>query len=482
MPKGNEKINTGKYSGYSFAEFCDHPNTNKYGVSVIRRAMGQEVLGGPLGADLYRLGWHLIILMAQGEWSVEDDDADSSMSAGSKGFSVLMMNKSEDGPDAYAARRSDPPGVAVLDTACQMTMHGTPWRLKYEQALHERHLKTSAESQNTTFHGVGGSTKSDTVFTLPAGIGKAPFALGSAELDQDAPLLISRDTQAKLGTKIDVPNKTADFATLGIYNYPLIDTAGGHLGVNLLDFEDANVFDDEFQKYSDKDGPFKNGFDTDVIDAAEVIDVFHAEKSYQAEIEEVFEDPKMIDWSEDPAMRMASSRRSKKVLAMPEDLKTTEARTYDVMTGTATRTRRIPRGKTLLKQLFGGQFGLTMLAALHYGYNCGQPLDIEDGWDGTTRAGKQLARRQLLEEDPYVTVITMPCGPWGDWGRCNIAKGGVSAATVYEAQEATRPLLALADQVVVDRVRRGRTDGGGDGGAESQPRAGAGERNAIPGP
>eukprot|EP00959_Pyramimonas_sp_CCMP1952_P014558 308451-Pyramimonas_sp.AAC.1 len=50
----------------------------------------------------------------------------------------------------------------------------------------------------------------------------------------------------------------------------------------------------------------------------------------------------------------------------------------------------------------------------------------------------------------------MPCGPWGDWGRCNLAKGGAAAATVYEAQEATRPLPALADQMVVGSVSRGR--------------------------
>mgnify|MGYP007048602183 CR=1 FL=1 len=105
---------------------------------------------------MYRLAWYLIILTAQGEWSVEDDDADSSMSAGSKGFSVLMMNKSEDGPDAYAARRTDPPGVAVLDTACQMTMHGAPLRLKYDAALRERRIRTLPRSEETRLRGAGG--------------------------------------------------------------------------------------------------------------------------------------------------------------------------------------------------------------------------------------------------------------------------------------------------------------------------------------
>eukprot|EP00959_Pyramimonas_sp_CCMP1952_P435741 9124741-Pyramimonas_sp.AAC.1 len=71
------------------------------------------------------------------------------------------------------------------------------------------------------------------------------------------------------------------------------------------------------------------------------------------------------------------------------------------MTGSIDRKRRLPRGNTLLKQLFCGQFGLAVLASTTFGYNCGQPLDIEGGWGGATRKGRQAARRQLLEEDPY---------------------------------------------------------------------------------
>ena len=55
-----------------------------------------------------------------------------------------------------------------------------------------------------------------------------------------------------------------------------------------------------------------------------------------------------------------------------------------------------------------------------------------------------------------MTVIAMPCGPRGDWGRRSMSKSGAAAATVFEAHEATRPPLALSDQVAVDRVSRVR--------------------------
>ncbi len=54
------------------------------------------------------------------------------------------------------------------------------------------------------------------------------------------------------------------------------------------------------------------------------------------------------------------------------------------------RSRRVapPTGRTLLKQLFAGQAGLTFLAAVVFGYVVAEPLDIQWGWDGTTRDGR----------------------------------------------------------------------------------------------
>ena len=77
----------------------------------------------------------------------------------------------------------------------------------------------------------------------------------------------------------------------------------------------------------------------------------------------------------------------------------------------ARRLPRIPRGKTVLKQLFAGIMGLTFLATVA-GWKVAQPLDLDLGWGASTRTGTRTLNRQLQQEDPYFTVITFPCGPW----------------------------------------------------------------------
>ena len=59
-------------------------------------------------------------------------------------------------------------------------------------------------------------------------------------------------------------------------------------------------------------------------------------------------------------------------------------------------------------------------------------------------------------EDPFCTVITEPRGPWGAWARFNIARGGPSAVTVLQQQEANRPILALINKIVCQRVKAKR--------------------------
>ena len=59
-------------------------------------------------------------------------------------------------------------------------------------------------------------------------------------------------------------------------------------------------------------------------------------------------------------------------------------------------------------------------------------------------------------EDPYVSMYTQPCAPWGSWSRSDIAKDGKSAETVLEKREQHRPILKGVNDSVVDRMARGR--------------------------
>eukprot|EP00959_Pyramimonas_sp_CCMP1952_P306859 6422413-Pyramimonas_sp.AAC.1 len=77
--------------------------------------MGQEAPGCKPRLDQYRLARHW--LSAIGEWSADSaPEAQQEQSGGALGFKVLIIDPVPDEVDAYATRRNDPLGVAVLDT------------------------------------------------------------------------------------------------------------------------------------------------------------------------------------------------------------------------------------------------------------------------------------------------------------------------------------------------------------------------------
>ena len=118
--------------------------------------------------------------------------------------------------------------------------------------------------------------------------------------------------------------------------------------------------------------------------------------------------------------------------------------------------RKPPFGRTWLKQVFAGTMGLTILAVL-YGMQFGIPRDIcISDWDAATASGKRQLHLDLQQEDPYCTVLTQPCGPWGNWSRFNIAKGGSAGITVQRLREDGRPVLSAVNKTVRDRVKANR--------------------------
>lgn len=112
-----------------------------------------------------------------------------------------------------------------------------------------------------------------------------------------------------------------------------------------------------------------------------------------------------------------------------------------------------------MKNVFAGQLGLTFLLEVILGLQVGRPLDILPelgGWDATTRTGRRTLNSQMSEDDPYFTIITMPCGPWGSWSRFNLTKGGKARKAVLEQRRSTRPMLKMVANLIVQRVQARR--------------------------
>ena len=73
--------------------------------------------------------------------------------------SVMMVETKVDNDmtcSAFLGTIDDQPGLAVLDTACDKSMHGCQWRERFELELAERGLTVTRKESTGTFSGVGG--------------------------------------------------------------------------------------------------------------------------------------------------------------------------------------------------------------------------------------------------------------------------------------------------------------------------------------
>ena len=100
----------------------------------------------------------------------------------------------------YALTGSDLPGLAILDSGCTRTMHGSEWATSFEQALTGFGLVPLKKEKLQRFRGVGGETISKVVKVFPVGIGQSHGELHSAETPGSTPLLLSRPFMQQLGT------------------------------------------------------------------------------------------------------------------------------------------------------------------------------------------------------------------------------------------------------------------------------------------
>ena len=91
----------------------------------------------------------------------------------------------------------------------------------------------------------------------------------------------------------------------------------------------------------------------------------------------------------------------------------------------------------------------------HYaGIMIGIPLDATSSkWDVSTTAGIKHLNQDLRKEDPYCLVLTQPCGPWGNWRRFNLTRGGKAAETVLHQQQEGRKICKNVNEIAFHRLR-----------------------------
>ena len=433
-------------------------------------------------------------------------------------FCDVMMVESPETPESYALESDDLPGLAILDSGCSRTMHGEGWSSAFEEELKKLGISVKARDKSQTFKGVGGQTESTVVKIFPFGIGgKNHGYIHSAETPGNTPMLISRPFMRELGTILNLGDGTVSFTKLGVFDLPIVRTKRGHPAVNLLHFNADKLDEFSSEPSSPQDELSQQQWHAEERaepdsspQSGQLSAVYGSEESgypytpvgssieneppgYRRELQDQWEimfgiepgweppeynppdqgDPQgdhLCDHCEIAqefeillaegsfTVRKASHRKNKKIEAMDLALDGYDLRINQQISGTSKLkvSRKPPCGKTWLKQVFAGQMGISLLA-FAFGMSIGVPLDISTvGWDASTSAGRKHLHNDLQAEDPYCVVITHPCGPWGNWSRFNIAKGGQVAETILELRDDNRPVLKTVNKLVRDRVRQKR--------------------------
>ena len=95
-------------------------------------------------------------------------------------------------PEALVLEQWEAPGLAILDSGCTKTMHGSKWAARFEEALRQKGLDCETRACDQKFKGVGGDVASSCLKVYPIGISGIHGELVSCETEGNLPMLLSR--------------------------------------------------------------------------------------------------------------------------------------------------------------------------------------------------------------------------------------------------------------------------------------------------
>ncbi|OLQ01617.1 hypothetical protein AK812_SmicGene15619 [Symbiodinium microadriaticum] len=118
---------------------------------------------------------------------------------------------------------------AITDCACSKTVAGQRWIQNYLTKAKKVGWEPQLIPCDDEFKfGASKLFKANYTATVVIQVGKKSFMVRAAVVSGDVPLLLSRNTLAKLGMVYDLENHCADFKKLDIYNHKLCFTSSGH--------------------------------------------------------------------------------------------------------------------------------------------------------------------------------------------------------------------------------------------------------------
>ena len=347
--------------------------------------------------------------------------------------------------------------LAILDTGCNVTCHGSEWLMRYCQTT-GLDIPELLPVPDNGVRGIGGNISIGGARELPVSFAleNGDYARGtmySLELSgSSAPLLLSIKSQKQLGFKIDIANHVVESTVLGS-NLLLTDRDGlmairllpGHLGL-------YSHVDDQVSEYEQvSDGDLQHVINETLQSEDE------SGKETDAEVLLVPEAHLAVD--ELPSHRRVFTKGQKK--AYVQEVAAVHEHDSQLWNNLRSQKSHVPRTlpkgcRTFLMEIFAGAAILSSLAA-EYGYRVSQPVDILlDGTNLLSPSHRQSIERKIEADDPYLLSFAPVCGPWGPWQSLNMSRSPQCEADIMQQRKMWYPVVRWMCGIIRSRVQRGR--------------------------
>ena len=343
--------------------------------------------------------------------------------------------------------------IAILDTGCNATCHGSQWYDRFIKATGapEAHLDNI---EGSNMRGIGGNMKVSgrRLLEVCFELADSTFARGtmpSLELQgSQAPLLLSLETQRQLGFKIDIPNHVVYSSTLGS-ELKLVQRDGllairlipSYLGLSCT----HESGDSGEQQLHGKDAHGDHQNTTPEVEEEE--DELPLTPEVHLPVDEL-------------SKTVLTKGQKKQLKDTIQDVKETDNHMWDCLRAThhlGFRRRTLPKGcKTFLLEIFAGAALLSMIAA-DCGLPVSQPVDVtHDGIDLKIHQHRAQVERQIEADDPYCISFSPVCGPWSPWQFVNASRDPSFAEHLHDIRMEWRPVIKWIVKIIRQRLQRGR--------------------------
>lgn len=352
--------------------------------------------------------------------------------------------------------------IAVLDTGCNNTCHGSRWM---EQYLRLTGTDAPLEHSSGKFRGVGGRVEVTGKRTIPVSFmlesGEcAEGCISSVELSgSDAPLLLSIHAQRKLGLVIDTDEGTV-FSKLFGSKLSIVNR-DGLPGIRLLP-GDPLAHGLAFVGTSDEDGD--DGLSAmDSMQVPGVCDLDQLDGLSHDDVGMEIEELNYLSVS-DCTPKTISKKKHKELRSCFQEVQQTDAALWSTLRGrqcgmTLRRSRMLlPKGcGSFLLELFAGAATLSMMASA-WGFQISSPIDVvyDARYDMTDPRNRKKIAEYINEEDPFLLSISPKCAPWSSWQNYNETRSPEMFDQIQHERRKWYPVVQWLLDIIADRLQRGR--------------------------